>query len=289
MKKITLLIGFAFIWLLQPVVVHAQFWEAGVSAGASTYLGDISAPLSKIAQHHPAAGAFVRGTFGGVFSARLGFEFGSISGDDRLSNVKGHIDRNLSFTSEIQEAHVMFDINLFSFNPCKNKNFSPYITFGAAYFHFDPKTSYHGQLVRLQPLGTEGQGVAGYNRTKYQLFQPSFPIGGGFKYAINNRLVFALELAGRKTLTDYLDDVSTTYINSSLLAATNSQTAADVAYRGVKHREPDQLDRLPRGNPAKKDWYVLTQMHLTYIFSSKCKTGEYRGRIYIGRSQCFKF
>jgi len=269
--------------------VKAQYYEVGLTSGAIGYYGDISMPRTNISQYHPAAGLFVKGTYGSFVSLRFGFMIGSISGDDKLSDDVTHVKRNLNFKSEIQEANLMLELNIPGFYPCRGKNFSPYITAGIAYFHFNPVTSYQGELIKLQPLGTEGQGVPGLNRSKYDLIQMSIPVGLGVKYAINDKLVFGLEFVVRKTNTDYLDDVSTTYVNTDLLAASNGQAAADLSYKGVKKIDPVILNNMTRGNPAIKDYYYMAAFNLSYIFKSNCNGTEYKGRIYVGRSLCPKF
>jgi hypothetical protein len=268
---------------------YAQYAEIGVGGGMGFYLGDIVAPISEITQYHPAAGMFIRGTvLNGFLSGRVGIMRGSISGDDKYSRDYFHIIRNLNFTSNISEIYIVGELNLFSFNPCKKRNFSPYIVGGIAAFHFDPTTSYFGETVHLQPLGTEGQGMPGYS-AKYKLNSVSIPMGGGIKLAINNRLTISGELVMRKTFTDYLDDVSTSYPDRSVLAANNGKAAADLSYRGTIYYNDSQLQGLKRGQKNLKDWYNFLQVNFAYIFASRCHASEYRGRMYIGRLGCYNF
>jgi len=281
-------LSFLFLFLGKSIT-QAQFAEGGIGGGFSFYLGDIVAPYGEITQYHPAAGMFVRGTIlKGLVSGRFGVSRGSISGDDKYSINKFHIVRNLNFTSPITEAYLVAELNLFSINPCKNRKFSPYLVGGIAMFHFDPMTSYYGQFYHLQPLGTEGQGLAGYP-AKYSLTQLSIPMGGGIKYAINKRLVVSGEFVMRKTFTDYIDDVSTVYPDRNELAAVNGSAAADLTYRGFKHYDDSSLKGVQRGDPGDKDWYNFVQINFSYIFFSRCQASEYRGRMYIGRIGCYNF
>lgn len=60
----------------------------------------------------------------------------------------------------------------------------------------------------------------------------------------------------RKTFTDYLDDVSTTYVDELVLAANRGQKAANIAYRGDE--VPGGSSTYPaggtqRGNPKTKE------------------------------------
>ncbi|MCX8478336.1 MAG: DUF6089 family protein [Chitinophagales bacterium] len=289
LKRIISSLVLSFIYLTLTSNSYAQFAEGGVSGGFSFYLGDIVAPYGEMSQYHPAAGMFVRGTvLKGLVSGRFGVSRGSISGDDKYSLNKFHIVRNLNFTSPITEAYLVGELNLFSFNPCRNKKFSPYVVGGIAMFHFDPMTSYYGEFYHLQELGTEGQGLAGYP-AKYKLTQFSVPMGGGIKYAINKRLVVSGEFVMRKTFTDYLDDVSTTYPDRVELAKVNGSAAADLTYRGFKHYDDSSLKGVQRGDAGDKDWYNFVQINFSYIFFSRCQASEYRGRMYIGRIGCYNF
>jgi hypothetical protein len=131
--------------------------------------------------------------------------------------------------------------------------------------------------------------LSGYpDRKPYSLTQPAIPFGGGIKYAINDNLRLGLELGFRKLFTDYLDDVSTTYVNPADLLAAKGQLAVDMSYRG---------DELPGGNPnypakgsqrggaKKQDWYYFFGLHLTYRLGSGDNTnrsgvfggGNYKG------------
>ena len=68
----------------------------------------------------------------------------------------------------------------------------------------------------LQPLHTEGQGFPEYpDRKPYKLTQLNIPMGFGVKYFVNDKVNLGLEILHRKTFTDYIDDVSTTYVDDA--------------------------------------------------------------------------
>ena len=48
----------------------------------------------------------------------------------------------------------------------------------------------------------------------WKLWQLCFPIGFGVKYAVTDKVNISFEIAHRFTTTDYIDDVSTTYVGS---------------------------------------------------------------------------
>ena len=76
--------------------------------------------------------------------------------------------------------------------------------FGAGVFYHNPKAYYQGEWYSLPALQTEG--------TAYDKISFSFPIGGGVSFAIGRYHNFGWELGWRPTLTDYLDDVSGSYL-----------------------------------------------------------------------------
>ena len=190
----------------------AQNLELGVSAGMSTYAGDLAPdkPTEYLQLLHPAAGAFLRLNVAPPVSFRLGFNVAKVSADDALNEV--HAGRQLSFESNITEVYLTGEWNIFNWYPGSgNLRISPYAFAGVNVFHFNPRTLHEDQWIDLQPLGTEGQGLEGYDE-KYRLTQYGVPIGFGLKFTINERWTIGGEIGARKLFTDYLDDVSSTVV-----------------------------------------------------------------------------
>ena len=73
--------------------------------------------------------------------------------------------------------------------------------------------------------------------------------------------VSALQLVCEKHLHDYLDDVSTTYVDETILALNRGQKAANMAYRGDELKTGSHFISSPvaqqRGNPTSRDWYYF--------------------------------
>jgi hypothetical protein len=98
--------------------------------------------------------------------------------------------------------------------------------------------------------------------------QFSIPFGGGIKIKISERFGMALEAGARRTFTDYIDDISTTYPRKDLLLSTSGPLAVLLS-----DRSPDQLtdhnnDR-QRGDAAHKDWYMFAGVQLSFTLSKK--------------------
>ncbi len=76
-----------------------------------------------------------------------------------------------------------------------------------------------------------------------------------------------LEFGIRKLFTDYLDDVSTTYIDKNILLAERCAKAVELAFRSVELTPGAQYppDGTQRGSPKNKDWYYC--MGITFSFT----------------------
>lgn len=266
MKKLILIILLSF-----PFFVSAQSFEAGVTGGAANYLGDLirNDLVFDFGITRPTVGVFARLNTGNVFSTKAALNFVQIAGDDARSPLPERQARNLSFQNNILEFAIMEEINLFGFNPSEGKAFTPYAFVGIAFYHHNPTTIYQGNRVDLQPLGTEGQGMDGF-AAPYALNGIAIPFGGGLKYGITDNFIISLEFAPRKTNADYLDDVSSVYIDYTTLLEGNGKAAADLNYRGYEYYgvEPGELSQplAPRGNPNRNDWYYTTTISASWKF-----------------------
>lgn len=68
-------------------------------------------------------------------------------------------------------------------------------------------------------------------REKYRLYEFAVPFGVGFKMALTERWNLGLEYGARWTFTDYLDDVSKTYVDRNLLIEANGIDAYNLSNR----------------------------------------------------------
>ena len=252
-----------FFLLLLPACSFAQYFEVGLKAGASNYMGDLSPVFITPIETHPAGGAFFRFNPASALTLQLNYDYGRISGDDDNGYKKFNKRRNLGFRSDITEYGFQVQWNMAGFRgPLGGRSFSPYLYAGVAYYHFNPKANFRGAWVDLAPLMTEGRA--------YALNQFSFPLGLGFKRALNDHWNLGFDIGFRKTLTDYLDDVSSYYPDPSLLG---SQTAVLLSDRSWEWNDvPYFKPGANRGNPAFKDWYVLAGITLSYVFGGNVIT-----------------
>jgi hypothetical protein len=196
--------------------------------GKGTWLKDVSFPLTKLS----------KGLYLNVYPAewlafRVAVNQSKVDGYDYRIKDKQSEEifrkvRNLQFRSNILEVYAAAEIypTVFfeQYDGLKGK-FRPYGVIGVGAFHFNPKGEYFDDATRtsrwveLRPLRLEGQGMAEYpDRKPYSLNQIEIPMGFGFKYWVKENMFIGLEILHRQTFTDYIDDVSKTYIDPSLFA-----------------------------------------------------------------------
>ncbi len=245
--------------------------------GFANYKGDLQEKNFTATKSHAAYGAGILYELTDKISARANFTIGRISAADK-DGTKNKL-RNLSFSSPVTDIHLGAEYNLLNIY---EKGFTPYIFAGISYFRFNPSaTDTTGQKVFLQPQGTEGQGFY-EGRKKYNLSQISLPFGGGIKLALGDNIRIGFEAGLRKTFTDHLDDVSTTYADKDLLIQNNGQQAADIAFRGDELKSALQVyppAGEQRGQPKFKDWYYFTGLSVAFRLSGMSAGGGRRSGI----------
>lgn len=246
----------------------AQTSEMGVFIGNSYYLGDLN-PSTQFGGAQSAGGILYRYNFDSRWAFKFSALFGSVSGSDKETNANN--PRNLSFRSPISELSAQLEFNFFQLYTTADKNhFSPYLFAGISVFSFNPQARNVDPLADnkdhwydLQPLGTEGQGLPG-RPDLYSLTSFSFPFGLGVKFNFLRNFSFGAEWGMRKTFTDYIDDVSTTYYDLETLALQRSEPTAQLADPSVvKHQIGSG-----RGNSTTKDWYSFAGIWLTFKLSN---------------------
>ena len=129
------------------------------------------------------------------------------------------ISRNLSFNSKVWELTLQGDFNFFRFMPGEPEySFTPYITFGAGIFSYDPYAYLRGEKVSLTSIGYRRPGKHAYIPTENNTAQwlSAFLLAAGIKYSFNERINIGFEVLHRFTNTDYLDDVSKTYVDPAV-------------------------------------------------------------------------
>jgi len=243
-------------------------WRLGVFGGIMNYQGDLQPSSFEFDRSHFKLSIWVRKNLTNKLSLRGGIGQGTLAAADKYN--RDYLQpRNLSFKTKIQEAFVTLDFTLFDLTQYK---ISPFVYGDFILFHYNP-FSYDekGNKIYLQPLSTEGQGLADYpDRKVYKLTQPALGFGGGLKFAINDNIRLSIDASQKKTFTDYLDDVSTSYADQGKLLAAKGQTSVDMAYRGdeVVNPKPYPNEGEQRGTPTEMDWYYHFGLSVEINFSA---------------------
>ena len=301
MKKSVYLLSLCILLAMYSTTSFAQYYyyndnyyyspilvEAGVSAGAMNSLTDIGGNKGigkrfvkdlNLGSTNFCGGIFISVIYKDAVALRLEGSFGKVSANDNVLSKVNPLDiastrynRNLSFrssisefslTAEIQPLRIFINYEKRETDPPK---LSPYLLAGVGYYTFKPQTNLNGKWVDLQPLSTEGQGFAEYPERKiYKLSQMNFPVGAGLKYELNSLLNLRAEFVYRVLSTDYLDDLSTTYIDPSLYS--NYFTGARLSNALLLNDR--QISKVTgpggkRGNPTQKDAFFSFNLKLSY-------------------------
>ncbi|GAB2828997.1 hypothetical protein [Ferruginibacter profundus] len=228
-----------------------------------------------------AGGLFLNALYKNAVAIRLEGTFGQVKAyDSILKSVKtstnGRYERNLSFRSNITEFSVLAEIHpLFIFKKYDENSTvprcSPYLAAGIGFYSFNPQAKLLNRWVDLQPLSTEGQGFAEYpNRKPYSLHQVNIPVGVGAKYELSPMINLRAEILYRILSTDYLDDVSTSYVDPNLFAnyftgtkLTNALLLNDRQYE----LDPTHItgDGDQRGNSKNNDAYFTFNLKVSLV------------------------
>ncbi len=254
----------SFFLLISCSLSAQKLWLDGY-LGATNYQGDLQDKRYTFNQSHLAGGIGATYDITDHFSGRLSLLLGKISADDKYGR---NSNRNLNFSSSLFEAQAALQYYIF---PLNSRSLTPYLFAGAALFHFNPYTrDSTGTKYFLKPLSTEGEGFVP-GRKPYSLTQISLPFGAGVKLSLTDNLNVGLELGLRKTFTDYLDDVSTTYVDEALLLSQKGPKAVELAYRGDELKTGAPYPTGPntiRGGSRYKDLYYFSAITISFRLGS---------------------
>ncbi len=288
MKKIILIL-IVFIFATQVDAQYSNRWkryryEIVSGIGATNFLGELGGADREgtnfirdfeFSMTRPALSVGIRYRILEKFSTKVALTYGILRGDDNTTQEKFRHNRNLNFYAHLVEFSSQFEYslikekighryNLRRVRGLKGLKLNTYLFAGIAGFWFNPygKNPSSGEWVGLHNLGTEGQGMVG-SREKYNRFQVAIPFGIGFKYGLNREWSIGVEMGARKTFTDYIDDVSTTYYDNAKLAEIDPLIAqmADPSLGTI----PGQTAvNQQRGDSSDYDSYMFLMITLNY-------------------------
>ncbi|MEM7571545.1 MAG: DUF6089 family protein [Bacteroidota bacterium] len=247
---------------LNPASAQAQKeLEIGLQAGVAGYAGDLRVNEFGLYLEdlQVAGGAYLRYRPFNRLALRLNGIFGNIAANDsrpgslELAQRTGQIP--LNFETSFTEFSLQAEFDLFYIGDPNGRHLAPYIMGGAGIFTFNPQSTLDGTTYDLQSLRTEGQGIASgdYDPAPYELTEWTLLVGGGLRWRAGDRLVLGLELGGRRTSTDYLDDVSDTRVNYLDILENFGPIAAELSNPFITDINTDDLDY--RRGGEFNDWY----------------------------------
>jgi hypothetical protein len=245
--------------------------EIGGWLGTSLYFGDLNTSF-QLTEPGYAGGIVGRYNFDERISLKGALSYARIHADDSDSANFFERERGLNFTSQLIDATAHVEFNFFPYvHGHKEFFFTPYLAAGVSVTRFNPKTSRLDPdlaetiSITLQPLGTEGQ-LPG---EEYSRVSPGFSIGGGFKFDLSKLWSINIEVATRRLISDYLDDVSGVYADPDTIDGNRGIVfgsgifPSDIADPTGNFEEGKQ-----RGNSRDNDSYVFIGISVMRYFGT---------------------
>lgn len=293
-KRIILL-----ILLLVPMISSAQRWkrfryEVVYGIGATNFLGELGGANQigtdyfrdlEISMTRYVLNIGMRYKLSQYTSVKTGISYGRLRGHDNTTEEPARKNRNLHFRSPLIEWSTQYEfswmketiksrykIRRVRGRGKKGSEIYFYGFVGFSTFWFNPKAQLggSGKWHALKPLHTEGQGLEEYpTRKNYSRFQVAIPAGIGIKYNIDKSSSIGIEYGLRKTFTDYIDDVSKSYIDKEVLAAEFGDLSAALSDQSLAPAPPgvDGRQTYPnqqRGDPTDNDAYMFLLITYNY-------------------------
>jgi hypothetical protein len=280
----------------QNLSISSGSFEVGTNFGAAGFLGDLggnrgvgtyfikdyNVPLTKLQK-----GLFVTYYPSEWIGAKLQINHGMVDGDDLAAKDQGGAERfrryrQLNFRSTLFEVNLGAEIYPLTFSKNydpEETRFRPYIHLGGGFVRFNPQGKINGTWVDLKPLRTEGQGLLP-GKSEYSLVSPNILTGLGFKYILTDKVFLGIDVTHRFTFTDYIDDVSTDYVDPSIFTALGSSATlaaqasnrADNSLFGSSFSAPGAQ----RGNPKNNDSYFTYTIKLGLRLIRDARRSELR-------------
>ncbi len=256
--------GIILVSILVSSLAEAQSFYAArrersiiltAGSGTATYLGDL-ANRTVIPNADLNINIGLQYYFNNRISARAEVNWFTLAGDDKAATGGGRNVRNLSFQSSCFELSAVGMVNLFAHGDryYRRPGFNVYGFAGIGLLYFNPKATYNGASIALQPLKTEG--------VSYSLVTPTIPFGLGVRLKVTPQFNIAIEAGWRKVFTDYLDDVSTVYLDNSTFTDPTALALQDRRGEIDNTIVPKAGDK--RGDPSNNDGYLLLNAKIEF-------------------------
>lgn len=295
---LTLIILSANLSSFSQISEKSSYWEIGMTLGPSNFLGDLGGTQGKgttfLKDNNFPMTKLAFGIYAGYapkqwLNFRLALNFGTLEGDDAIIKGKGGLEearkiRNSNFRSKLTELMLLAEVYptvLIENDPDDVwLKLRPYATIGVGGFKFNPQGQHPltGEWVDLKPLRTEGQGLVP-GREEYGLTQLNIPMGFGVKYFLTETFHVSLEVLHRKTFTDYIDDVSTNYVEEDVfynnMSPAQAALAVTMANKSVYNNTSTRFNAGDkRGTPTNNDAYYSFNIKVGFRLTSTDRYGN---------------
>ena len=216
-------------FLSTSFMITAQTYEVGIFAGGANISGDVGR-TNYILPSDIAFGGIFKWNKSKRYAWRGSLLYGKFTADDSKSSTTARQQRGYVVDNSVLEGSVGLEVNFVDYNLHKlGAAFTPYLYTGVTYFRYD-YNYFNGGV--LQDISQKDGAFA-------------IPMTLGFKYRINQFLIFGAEIGARYTFTDNLD---------------------------ASNPEGSNFEEFRFGNIFSDDWYVFSGVTLTYTFGRKLCT-----------------
>lgn len=186
-------------------LISAQNWEIGTTIGGSLYNGDIDVTLQTAPNEvRFGGGIFARYHINHLWAVRIQANAGTLFADEkRFGSSVWKSKRGFSFTSPIYELALLPELR-----PFKIGNIEPFGFLGLAFAAFDPTPQYNDPNPTADLVPDINARIAVDKTATFAKTTLALPIGAGFQWFINDNFAVGVEAGGRKTFSDYFDQIS---------------------------------------------------------------------------------
>lgn len=213
-KRCLQIILFAFFFIINSAL-HAQWtglvkYEAGLSAGAFIYQGDLApSDLGSYKTVQPAFAVSASSILNRAFAVRANLALGGLRADEsKYSHPEYRQQRNFASRSFVAELAAQAVWNPLGRN-YEDKGLAPYLFAGVGVSYINTTRDYSRLNTDYFAENTDMlAGLAVDIAGSTPKFIPVIPVGVGLRYAITPRISVNAETNYRVTFTDYIDGFS---------------------------------------------------------------------------------
>ena len=229
-------------------ISYAQRYEIGLFAGGNNIIGDVSSK-----SYVEPTGLTLGGVFKWNVNERLALRgnlYGSIV-NQKIENSWFPYDNDMSnkFGSSNTFGVITIDAvaewNVFDYDLRKKKSHTPYMYIGVGGVIYNPVVHYSSSLKSNTDveLYTSGNVIGA---------TVSIPFGLGYKYAVSEKMVLAVDFGFRYTFSDNLDG--------------SNYDGDKRVYPTTKPEDYNKTETIKVGNLNSNDWLTTIGLTLTYVF-----------------------